>query len=242
MSAPSGDTGPGPDPVRRTNLTTLVLDRLRDFVIAEGLAKGDRIPSERKLASRLNVSRPTLRRALEWLNRRGAVRRVQGGGTYLKSNFLAVLAEAPGGTDDEQIDLREIVEARCVLESLLVSFAAQRVSRRDAQRLRDAVEQSARSVDDPASWYREDLQFHLEIARLAGNSVLRASLHAIMNNVLQVWSTFSKQFDARKGLEGHRAIAEHLARGDAEAARRQMERPPEPFESAAKVGLLRVSA
>ena len=61
LSAPGRDIKPGPDPVRRTNLTTLILYRLRDFAIAQGLVEGDRLPPERELAARLSVSRPTLR-------------------------------------------------------------------------------------------------------------------------------------------------------------------------------------
>ncbi len=171
MSVPERDPRPGPDPVHRTNLTTLILYRLRDFAIAQGLVEGDRLPPERELAARLSVSRPTLRGALDWLNRRGALRRVQGGGTFLEANFLAALAEGPNAASSESAELREVAEARCALEPLLAKMAAERMTPDDAHRLQSAIERSAKCVDDRRAWHQHDLQFHLEVARLAGNCV-----------------------------------------------------------------------
>ena len=242
MSAPEPHARPGPDPVRRTNLTTLILYRLRDFAIAQGLVEGDRLPPERELASRLSVSRPTLRGALDWLNRRGALRRVQGGGTFLEANFLATLAEGPGDASSKTAKLEEVAEARCALEPLLAKLAAERMTPADAEQLQSTVQRSAQRVDDRQSWHQHDLQFHLEVARLADNSVLGGALHTIMAQVLKVWTAYPERFDPRKSLEGHREIMELLTAGDGEAAAARMQRHLDAFERAARLRPLRVSA
>ncbi|MEL6700823.1 MAG: GntR family transcriptional regulator, partial [Pseudomonadota bacterium] len=52
--------------------------------IASGrLADGARLPSERQMASELNVAVGTLRRALDDLTERGLLERVQGSGNYV---------------------------------------------------------------------------------------------------------------------------------------------------------------
>jgi GntR family transcriptional regulator len=55
-----------------------LLDAMR-----EELGPGGRLPSERELAERLGVSRPTVRRALEQMAAEGRVRRVHGSGTFV---------------------------------------------------------------------------------------------------------------------------------------------------------------
>ena len=57
-------------------------------VVRLGLVPGgERLPAERELARRLGVSRMTLRRALDTLERQGRVRRVIGrsGGTFVEA-------------------------------------------------------------------------------------------------------------------------------------------------------------
>jgi GntR family transcriptional regulator len=50
--------------------------------LSHELGPEERLPSERELAQRLGVSRPTVRRALEQLAAEGRLQRVQGSGTF----------------------------------------------------------------------------------------------------------------------------------------------------------------
>ena len=124
----------------------------------------------------------------------------------------------------------------------LAKLAAERMTPDDAHRLRCAIERSAKCVDDRRAWHQHDLQFHLEVARLAGNSVLGGALHTIMAQVLKVWSACPERFDPQKSIEGHRAIVESLASGDADSAAARMRRHLDAFERAARLRPLRVSA
>ena len=62
--------------------------QVRDYIlnqIEEGvLVPGEKIPPERELAEKLNVSRYTARRALQELVDEGVLYRVQGSGTYIR--------------------------------------------------------------------------------------------------------------------------------------------------------------
>jgi GntR family transcriptional regulator len=57
--------------------------------LLEGLDVGDALPPERRLAERLDVSRLTLRRAVDELVRQGRLVRVQGSGTFVSEPKLA---------------------------------------------------------------------------------------------------------------------------------------------------------
>ena len=60
-----------------------VRDEIVSLMASERLARGDRLPTERQLVEVLNVSRPTLRQALDLLVRDGLVERRQGSGTFV---------------------------------------------------------------------------------------------------------------------------------------------------------------
>lgn len=74
-------------------------DRVAEAIAAGELKPGDRLPSERELATRLNVSRMTLRQALDSLARRGLVRRSVGrrGGTFVAEPKIERDLSAPAG-------------------------------------------------------------------------------------------------------------------------------------------------
>lgn len=61
----------------------LVIDHIRSL-ISNGLPRGSRLPTERVLAEQLEISRVSVRRALDALVDSGEVRRVQGSGTFVE--------------------------------------------------------------------------------------------------------------------------------------------------------------
>ena len=70
-------------PVDRSRLYEDLVDRLGEFVIRTNLAPGARFPPERELASRLGVSRSSLRQALAVLEAQGFIEVRHGGGAFL---------------------------------------------------------------------------------------------------------------------------------------------------------------
>ena len=58
---------------------------LRDQIVSGSLRAGDRLPSEPALAQRHRLSRVTIRRALEGLERDGLIDRVPGAGTFVRA-------------------------------------------------------------------------------------------------------------------------------------------------------------
>src|SRR5687768_17339021 len=69
-----------------------VLMGLGDYIAANGLGPGDRLPAERELAETLGVSRGTMREALRSFEAMGALSRQPGRGSVLRPVDLGVLA------------------------------------------------------------------------------------------------------------------------------------------------------
>lgn len=209
-------------PVRRTNLTQLILDQLRSYVLNNGLVEEDRLPPERDLASQLNVSRPSLRNALDWLETRGALRRVQGGGTFLQPNFLHVIADSRETSSTGDGSLRESIEARLCLEPATIRLVCDRATQADLDSLADDVSKAKFRVADSAFWRWHDLQFHSRLARMVRNAVLARTLEEVLNTVYLLGGAQIDAMDFARAQAEHEQIVESLIWRDAEAAAARM--------------------
>ncbi|MEZ6073896.1 MAG: FadR/GntR family transcriptional regulator [Pirellulales bacterium] len=233
---------PVPSPVRRTRLVTLILDQLRQYVITHGLGEGDRLPPERELAAQLKVSRPTLRAALDWLDQRGVLRRVQGGGTFVRANLLSVLAQCGDDTSGGEDRIDEVIEARRWLEPTLIRLAIKRASDADLEALASDVEQVATQLDDADAWFQHDLQFHVRVARLAQNKVLGRLMESLLSPVFTAWTSHVRDIDLARALAEHRAIVAAMLRRDTEEATRLGAVHLEQLEQAVRVASFKASA
>jgi GntR family transcriptional repressor for pyruvate dehydrogenase complex len=209
-------------PVRRANLTQLILDQLRSYVLTNGLVEEDRLPPERELASQLNVSRPSLRNALDWLEERGALRRVQGGGTFLQPNFLHVIADAREPGTNGAVCQREAREARLHLETSLVRLACERMNQKDLDALAGEVAGAKFRTDDVVFWRWHDMQFHSRLARAAGNGILSRALENLLTDVYLSWATQPELGDLSRAQREHEQLIEALVWRDAELAAARM--------------------
>lgn len=146
----------------------LVADRIRALIEEEGLKPGARLPAERELAQQLGVSRPSLREALIALEMDGRIEIRGGSGVYVCEAAL----DGPNATSALGESPAELMQARLVLESAIITLAAARVTKAGLQRVGDAL---ATMRDDygQGNWPVDaDRRFHLAIAEMAGNSVL----------------------------------------------------------------------
>ena len=73
--------------IRQPKLSDVIEQQL-EFLILEGtLRPGEKLPPERELAKQFDVSRPSLREAIQRLEAKGLLLRRQGGGTFVQSSL-----------------------------------------------------------------------------------------------------------------------------------------------------------
>ncbi len=68
---------------KRKNKSTQVKESLRELINQPGSKHGDILPSERKLGEQFNVSRITIRKAMEELESEGLIYRIRGKGSFV---------------------------------------------------------------------------------------------------------------------------------------------------------------
>lgn len=155
----------------------LVADRVRALIESEGISPGARLPAERELALQLGVSRPSLREALIALEIDGRVEIRGGSGVYVCNAedqgdvATPALGESPA----------ELMQARVVLESAVVTLAAARVTKAGLQRVEDALKSMREDHVNGRKPVESDRRFHLSIAEMCGNSVLVGMVGALFD-------------------------------------------------------------
>src|SRR5579862_3413029 len=152
------------------------LDRLLDYVAQSGLKDGDALPSERKLAEALGVSRRDLRAALASMEAAGRVWRGVGRGTYLGTRplrFSASLRSLRAGSSPA-----DIAEMRLVLEPAFVELATRKASPDDLAELEKCARRNATANDDD-EWQQWDHRFHLLIAQATRNPAIIALMEVV---------------------------------------------------------------
>jgi GntR family transcriptional repressor for pyruvate dehydrogenase complex len=108
-------------PVRRERLYEKLAAHISDFIEAQGLVGGDRLPSERQLATELGVSRATLSRALAALETRGRIEVRHGVGALVRDPAPSIGSAA--GPLDEQLASRPQDEVYAAREAILAGIS-----------------------------------------------------------------------------------------------------------------------
>jgi DNA-binding FadR family transcriptional regulator len=204
-------------PVRPGNAFEDTVERLLQTIRLGVIRPGESLPSERELATRLGVSRDTVREAIRSLADAGylVARRGRYGGTFL-SDELPAHTDGAAGISREVID--DALRLREILEVGAARMAASRTltaSEREElwSRLTDV---RAAKLED---YRRLDSRLHLAIAEAAGSPSLVplvAENRMRLNGLLDQIPLLSRNI--AHSDEQHDAIVMAILAGDCEAA------------------------
>ena len=182
--------------------------------------------AERDLAQKLDVSRPSLREALNLLEQRGLLISGRGGakvasllGEEFSSRLLSLLENQPESAYD-------YLEFRGFVEGSATYFAALRASDVDREivDLRFKAMENAHAGANPMDEANADAAFHLAVYE-ASHNIMMLHVMGSLSDVLHQDVTYNRaKLYQRKGVRGllldqHRIIHDAVMSGDAEAAR-----------------------
>ncbi|HTJ26074.1 MAG TPA: FadR/GntR family transcriptional regulator [Candidatus Limnocylindria bacterium] len=205
-----------------------VADVLLRSIVTGEVAPGSALPSEPEMSARFGVSRSVIREALRVLGEKGLVEVRHGSGTRVTEPDRwdaldpAVLGLLHGRGPRAQV-LRDLLEARKIVECELAALAAERADADDHAALEAALATMRGALDDPVRYVGGDSAFHRTLVRAARNRVLER-----MSEPMQELLSYSQALtDTVPGVLGralteHEAIARAVVRRDPEGARRAM--------------------
>jgi DNA-binding FadR family transcriptional regulator len=212
-------------PLHSGNAFEETVERLLRLIKLGVVSLGEQLPPERELASRMGVSRETLREALRSLRDAGYLqsRRGRTGGTFV----LAREGAQPAGTTVATAPLdaggvEDLLAVRFALETGAAELAARRdlppSAQAELQRLHDEC------CTAPLPEYRRaDSRLHLTVAELAGAPSLAAAVataRAHANDLLDGIPLLARNIEHSN--QQHERIVQALLRRDPMGARAAM--------------------
>jgi GntR family transcriptional repressor for pyruvate dehydrogenase complex len=213
----------GLQPVNRRSVPEDVFDQIVSEVLSGGMQPGETLPSERRLAEVLGVSRPAVREALKRLSAAGLVEVRQGDSTTVRDfrrhaglDLLPSLLLRSG-----ELDLavtRSILEARLHNGPKVAELAAQRRRPELAAQLDDSIRR-LEAEDDPIERQRAALAFWDHVVDGADSIVFRLmynTLRAAYEPALSALATVMQSEVGRP--EAYRRVADTIAAGAADGA------------------------
>jgi DNA-binding FadR family transcriptional regulator len=201
-----------------------VAKRLLDYLTGGQVQPGSRLPAERQLAEMLNVGRSAIREAIAALDLLGIVDVRPGSGTYLVKTSSDLLPSTINwGFMLGQPRTNDLVEVRQYLEVLTSQLAAQRATSEDIAKLEQRIDILRDATEDVEGFVEADVEFHLQIAAAAKNTVLEDILNSV-RALLMAWvKRTSRDTTATKiSFEEHLRVFEAIKAGDPDAAEKAM--------------------
>lgn len=203
---------------------TYVAEQIMSAIEQGAYQIGDKLPSERDIAKQMKVSRNSVREALSALQILGVIESKPGTGTYIRNSVMdKVNIDQVVTFVEKSEDLFEVWEARKEIEDSLVKFAIDRANKEDIDKIVDALAamRKATLAKDNARFLDANTDFHLSVAKAAGNLPLTNALRPLVEITTQelleelklgyVWQ------EVEECLAGHEAIVQAIRKHDEKA-------------------------
>lgn len=204
-----------------------IIAQIKVLINNKNYEPGDKLPSERMLAEKFEVTRSNIRDSIQTLEFYGLVKSIPQSGTFVADIGVTAL----NGMIDDILNLpspsfKELVEARIFLELKGVKLAALRRTEDDLIHLENALAAYSDKVIRGEDAVQEDLLFHLAIAKASGNPTLNTFMLKITPEII---TNFEKHHvcdkdTAFKGIQEHKDILDTIRSMDTAEAKNAMKR------------------
>lgn len=205
-------------------LAEAIAEHIERLILEGVLRPGEKLASERDLAERLEVSRPSLRDALALLEQRGLLATSREGTRV--TEFLSGLTDPLAGLlqSNEQVTA-DYFEYRTAVERMAAGLAAVRATAPERQAIRECLAemQAAHAAGDPDREAEADIVLHRLIYAASHNlvilHVMRAFSEMLRRDIFfNRTSLFAEATFREALLAQHKAIGEAVVGADPEAA------------------------
>jgi DNA-binding FadR family transcriptional regulator len=199
-----------------------VAEQISAYIREHRLEPGQRLPSEKDLARRLNVSRPTIREAMIALEIAGQLDIRVGSGAYIRQapNQVPLLLDAGPGPF-------ELLRARLLIEGEIAADAALNASAEQLKQIESTILEMKALDAAGQNAQITDRHFHVAIAEAARNNVLASIVDSLWAGIFSpIFHSLSHlaglQHHQQMTLRDHQAIFAAIKARDPQAARTAM--------------------
>lgn len=195
----------------RENLAARVVVILKKFILMESVTAGERLPAERQMADRLNISRTVLREALNQLIGEGILVRSSPRILRVSEFDRKALAATIDSLDIEDIEFRDLMQLRYILEVGSMPIICEQITSAQIRHLQQLAKAYQQEIHEGRSGNAADISFHTNLLRAVDNSIVRGVLPVIEEQI-QTFLLSEPMFlkdNQNLSISGSRVIGEH---------------------------------
>lgn len=211
--------------IKKITAAENIVEQIKEMITNGDISPGEKLPSERELASMMGVSRATVREAMRSLNSLGIVEIKSGEGTFLNENTSILSDHFKLQHVLKKYSVLEMVEARNLLEIEIVDFAVSRATKENIEFLEEMYEETLVTLSSPEDFIRADFAFHMAIAEAAHNAFLAEMLNTTRDLLLEInLQVVQKTDQITYADKGHQAILAAIKARDKNRAKEEMKK------------------
>ncbi len=162
-------------PIKAKRIYEEIVEQIKQLMAGGELNPGDKLPAERELSERLQVSRASVREAIRALEMMGFVEIRPGDGTFVRdTNTDDIIQPLAMFLAVEKSSLFEMFEIRRIFETATASLAAERGTDEEIAQIRNTLDNMIDSfnIKDSERGDEYDTAFHADIAEATHNALL----------------------------------------------------------------------
>ena len=213
-------------PVKSHKKSDEVYNQLFSLISSGKLAPGDKMPSERDLATELRISRQSIREALNRAEVMGLIKVRQGEGSFILSSFngalkppLTLIIEKEAARIFEFLEIRKLVEGWCAEK------AAMEATGEELQGMQEILKKMKKVVAKDKQWEELDLELHLSFAKATHNVIAVHIMEALKVNFAPFFK-FTKSMPSSEKIDvlwqHHYEIFKAIKCRDSETAKQKV--------------------
>jgi GntR family transcriptional repressor for pyruvate dehydrogenase complex len=209
--------------IKRESTLEVIVQQIKDQIKKGILKPGEKLPSERKLADQLGVSRASIREAIQALAFSGYLEVIQGKGTYILEIAIKYDEIVNFFSEFYNYSLDDLMEARIMLEGEFARLAALNASQEEIDVIEKIFNEIAKSKD-LNSFVVKDLEFHLTIAKATHNPFMYGLMKIIGEMLYKETNRIigKSRYTRENTIETTRDLVQAIKQRDAEKAKELM--------------------
>lgn len=207
----------------KANITQQVIEYIKQN-IEDGIWEvGHKIPSENELTKLLQVSRPSIRVALQQFIAIGALVSVHGKGTFVSSNDLrAFVGNVTTNLCDMRLDIEKALQFRMIIEPESCYLAALHASSQNISNLEHYLEQMIVHIGNSDLSVINDIHYHMELAKASENRYIESSLAEVFKEKIRDHKVLNEIYGYKDGIYYHNVILKAIKEKKAKLAKNLM--------------------
>ena len=214
-------------PLEKKRYFEQIAEMIQNRILKDRLEIGTSLPSEKALALEFQVSRSVIREALRILEISGLVDIKKGpaGGIFVSHVYHKPIKHSLNNMiTSGQVTIDHLFDVRLLIEPHIAMEAALHAKNKDVKKLRHLITDSSHHLDDPSRLKRNNLNFHLLLAKASGNPVLSILLESVFEILVELSLDFLDLSLERHFFEVHKEILLVIEQKKPEDARRLIEK------------------